>query len=102
MKPKTNADIEGQYIGLSKVHRTLKPLYQAMQWTGPRYDGKNFDKMYMTSFIQRQIDQSWDVHVAPTNNGWLEVDSATGLEFYHRPVANGTLARFYNIQEPQA
>lgn len=104
-KPKTYADIEGQYIGLIKVRadqvHALKQLYHVMD-RSVTYDGKDFDNMYMTSFIQFQIDKEWDVRVAPTDNGWLEVDSVTDLELYHRMAADGTLAPFYNLQETQA
>lgn len=104
-KPRTYADIDGQYIGLIKIRadhvHALKQLYHAMDRSAI-YDGKDFDNMYMTSFIQYQIDEGWDVRVAPTENGWLEVDSVTDLELYHRMAADGTLARFYNLQETQS
>ena len=104
-KPKSYADIEGQYIGLIKIRadqvRALKQLYKTMDRSAT-YDGKDFDNMYMTSFIQYQIDQGWDVKVSPADNGWLEVDSVTDLELYHQMAANGTLKSFYDIQETQA
>jgi choline kinase len=103
-KPKSYADIEGQYIGLIKIRadqvRALKQLYKAMDRFAT-YDGKDFDNMYMTSFIQYQIDQGWDVQVSPAGNGWLEVDSVTDLELYHQMASNGTLSSFYNLQESQ-
>lgn len=101
-KPKSYADIEGQYIGLIKVRadqvHSLKQLYHSMDRSAI-YDGKDFDNMYMTSFIQYQIDQGWDIRVAPIDNGWLEVDSVSDLELYHRMRAEGSLAPFYNLQE---
>jgi len=103
-KPQSYSDIEGQYLGLIKIRADhvgpLKAFYRAMDRTAT-YDGKDFDNMYMTSFIQYQIDQGWDVRVAPTQNGWLEVDSVSDLELYHRMAAQGTLAPFYNVQETQ-
>ncbi|MDO9418343.1 phosphocholine cytidylyltransferase family protein [Pararhizobium sp.] len=103
-KPASYADIEGQYIGLIRIRAdqvlALKTLYHEMDRSGT-YDGKDFDNMYMTSFIQYQIDQRWDVRVAATDNGWLEVDSVTDLELYHRMAADGTLAPFYKLQETQ-
>jgi choline kinase len=104
-KPKSYADIEGQYIGLIKIRAdqvaALKQIYHAMDKSA-LYDGKDFDNMYMTSFIQYQIDQGWDVRVAPTENGWLEVDSVSDLELYHRMAADGTILPFCNIEETQA
>lgn len=104
-KPKSYADIEGQYIGLIKIRAdqvaALKQIYHAMDKSA-MYDGKDFDNMYMTSFIQYQIDQGWDVRAAPTENGWLEVDSVSDLELYHRMTADGTILPFCNIKETQA
>jgi NDP-sugar pyrophosphorylase family protein len=46
------------------------------------YDGKDFDNMYMTSFIQNLIDTGWQVQAAPIKGGWLEVDSIEDLQVY--------------------
>lgn len=104
-KPNSYSEIEGQYIGLIKIRAdqisALKGLYHAMDRTAI-YDGKDFDNMYMTSFIQYLIDHGWDVRVAPTDNGWLEVDSVNDLDLYHRMAANRTISPFYRLTEEKS
>jgi choline kinase len=46
------------------------------------YDGKDFDNMYMTSFIQTLIDGEWKVKPALIHNGWVEVDTVEELDMY--------------------
>ncbi|GMV55114.1 MAG: hypothetical protein AMXMBFR6_09190 [Betaproteobacteria bacterium] len=99
-KPRDYGEIEGQYMGLIKVRAdhviTMISEYASMDRTAI-YDGKSFDNMYMTSFIQYLIDRGWDVRVAETDNGWLEVDSVSDLQHYEAMATDGTLADFYNV-----
>lgn len=46
---------------------------------GAVYDGKDFDNMYMTSFLQYLIDGGWEVRAAFIENGWAEVDCEADL-----------------------
>jgi choline kinase len=47
------------------------------------YDGKDFDNMYMTSFIQLLIDNNvFPVHAVGINGGWTEVDTPTDLNYH--------------------
>lgn len=82
-KPSNYDEIEGQYIGLIKiskrvVQRVIK-YYNCLDVT-ECYDGKDFDNMYMTSFIQMVIDNIMDVKPVLINGGWVEVDSITDLD----------------------
>ena len=81
-KPRGPEEIEGQYMGLIKVRadhvRPLVALWYAMD-RGATYDGKDFDNMYMTSFLQHMIDRKWDVRAAFIENGWLEIDTTDDL-----------------------
>lgn len=101
-KPRDYSEIEGQYMGLIKIRAChmakFKQVYASMD-RAATYDGKDFDNMYMTSFIQYLIDQAWDVRVAETDNGWLEVDSVSDLERYEAMTADGSLASFYQLQD---
>ena len=76
-KPKSVDDIQGQYTGLIKVWadhvRKFSDVWHAMDRNAV-YDGKVFDNMYMTSFLQYLIDRGWDVRAAFIENGWAEVD----------------------------
>jgi len=82
-KPQGYNDIEGQYMGLIKIradHLTrLVDTYDAMDRYA-LYDGKDFDNMYMTSFLQFLIDSGWDVRAAFVKNGWMEIDAPEDLQ----------------------
>jgi choline kinase len=86
---KTNSysEIEGQYIGLIKISKTVLPkvidFYESLDKT-ELYDGKNYDNMYMTSFIQMIIDNLIDVSPLYIDGGWLEIDSIEDLEVYEK------------------
>lgn len=83
--PKTREDAQAQYIGLIKIAGNkvaeFVQYYHAMD-KAAKYDGKDFDNMYMTSLIQSIIDAGWNVRAALINRGWLEVDSVEDLEAY--------------------
>jgi choline kinase len=84
-KPQALDDVEGQYIGLIKVNakkvKTFKNFYHNLDKT-IIYDGKNFDNMFMTTFLQLLIDAKWNLTPAFINNGWLEVDTSEELAIY--------------------
>ncbi|ABM61551.1 NTP transferase domain-containing protein [Halorhodospira halophila] len=81
-KPEGYADIQGQYTGLIKVRadhvRRLPEVWRAMD-RHATYDGKDYDNMYMTSFIQHLIDMGWEARAAFIDNGWAEVDCEADL-----------------------
>lgn len=99
-RPRSYEEIQGQYIGLIKVHRDrvnrLLQLYGALD-PGETYDGQSLKQMYMTSFIQHAIDDGWSVKAVPISNGWLEVDTIADIELYRRMETEGSLADFYKI-----
>jgi choline kinase len=87
MKPKHRDEAQAQYIGLIKV--SASKVFDFIQHyhnlnKDEMYDGKDFNNMYMTSFIQSLIDSGWNVRAALVNGGWLEVDSVNDLEVYQR------------------
>lgn len=90
--------IQGQYTGLIKVRADkiaeLIAFYQALDRT-KIYDGKDFNNMYMTSFLQLLIDTGWRAKSVAVNNGWLEIDSVEDLTLYENMAAAGTLDKFY-------
>lgn len=81
-KPQSYDDIQGQYTGLIKIradHVTqLIETWEAMDRSA-LYDGKDYDNMFMTSFLQHLIDTCWPVKAVLVENGWLEVDSPEDL-----------------------
>ncbi|MCP4605095.1 MAG: phosphocholine cytidylyltransferase family protein [Proteobacteria bacterium] len=81
-KPKSYDDIEGQYMGLIKLTakgcEQVRCHYHSLD-RDAEYDGKDFDNMYMTSFIQSMIDSGIPVKAVPISGGWLEIDSLEDL-----------------------
>jgi len=84
-KPKSYEEIEGQYIGLFKLSysslKTIIPFYHSLN-KSVQYDGKDFNNMYMTSFIQLIIDNILPVTSQIINGGWLEFDKKEDLLRY--------------------
>ena len=82
-KPQSYDDIQGQYTGLIKIRAAhvarLPEVWRAMD-RDAIYDGKDFENMYMTSFIQHLIDSGWEARAAFIDNGWAEVDCEADLE----------------------
>ncbi len=78
-------EIQGQYIGLMRLSREAAPrirrFYHDLDREA-RYDGQDFDNMYLTSFIQAVIDDLMPVHAVRVDGGWIEVDSTDDLEVY--------------------
>jgi choline kinase len=99
-KPKDYSEIQGQYMGLIKVRgdqvAAFRAAWHALDRQGV-YDGKDFDNMYMTSFLQHLIDQGWQAKAAFTDNGWLEVDTVEDLDQYQQMQASGQLASFIQL-----
>ncbi len=96
-KPRDLGEVEGQYMGLIKVRADQVAgfirEYGSMDRTA-RYDGKDFNNMFMTSFIQHLISRGMRVAAVRIAGGWLEVDSVDDLRTYERLAAEGTLDRF--------
>ena len=98
-KPKSLDEIEGQYIGLTRVaagfcaefvarYRRLDPR--------ARYDGNDLQDMYMTSFLQQLIDGGVRLQAALIEHGWIEIDTARDLEVYREMHRSGALRRLYD------
>ncbi|MFS1443838.1 MULTISPECIES: sugar phosphate nucleotidyltransferase [Vibrio] len=101
-KPESYERIQGQYTGLIKIKADKIPSFIAFYESLDRdvlYDGKNFDNMYMTSFIQMMIDDGWKVKAAIVSNGWLEVDSVEDLELYENMIKEKKLDPIFNVDE---
>jgi L-glutamine-phosphate cytidylyltransferase len=77
--------VQGQYIGLMKIRRdflqTMQKFYLSLSRTA-QYDGKNYENMYLTSFIQLLINRFGNVSPVYINGDWVEVDTASDLEIY--------------------
>jgi choline kinase len=82
-RPMSFAQVQGQYMGLIRISREAVPrvlaFYDRMDRSA-RYDGKDFDNMYMTSFLQAIADHLEPVKAVRVDGGWMEVDSLEDLE----------------------
>ncbi len=82
-RPKTLEEIEGQYIGLilirKPVIRQIVDFYHSLDREA-LYDGRPFNQMFMTTFIQLVIDSVMPVEAAFFDGGWLEVDAPSDLK----------------------
>jgi len=101
-KPDNYSQIEGQYTGLIKIRANKLAdfigFYQQLDRT-TTYDGKDFDNMYMTSFLQMLIDSGWQAKAVMVQSGWLEVDSVEDLEQYENMQKQGKLIDFYRLED---
>jgi L-glutamine-phosphate cytidylyltransferase len=83
-------DIQGQYIGLIKFSKNVLPRIREFYHSLDRnitYDGRSFEQMYMTTFLQLLSDQVEPLNAVPVDNGWIEVDEPSDLDhvvFYDR------------------
>jgi choline kinase len=97
-KPGSMIDIQGQYIGLTKVSgafaRTLVNIYNEMD-RDFLYDGRSHRNMFMTSFLQYAVDLGHHLHAVVVSGGWLEVDTVSDLELYNRMHMDGILSNYY-------
>ena len=87
--PQSLNDIEGQYMGLIKINKevlgTIKDFYHSLD-KDKTYDGKLFENMYMTSFLQLLIDNGILLKAITVNGGWIEVDEPSDIPFYEEFV----------------
>ena len=99
-KPSSFNQVEAQYMGLIKIRGDMISkfinIYDLMDNRGI-YDGKDFDNMYMTSFIQYLIDYGWQVKASLVKNGWLEVDTVDDLKCYEQMAKDGSLDAYCRI-----
>ncbi len=99
-KPINYENINGQYTGLIKIKAEAIPkvisFYENLN-KEVLYDGKDFNNMYMTSFLQEMINNDMTIHAVFVLGGWLEVDSVFDIEIYENLSGNGGLDKFCKI-----
>ncbi len=76
-------DVQGQYIGLIKFSSdaisSIREFYHGLD-RNDVYDGKDFDNMYMTTFLQLIADKLMPIQAVEIANGWMEVDCPDDLK----------------------
>ncbi len=92
-KPKSLAEIEGQYMGLMKFSakgiQLLKKVFHDAKSAG-HLRGKPLEKAYMTDLLQAMIDWGIRLDAVPVHGGWVEVDTVEDLL---SPVTNKRLSQ---------
>ena len=98
-KARSVEEIHGQYIGLTRFSAEVLPrvlsIYDGLD-ASATYEGRDFDNMFMTAFIQLLIDHGLGVFPAWIDHGWVEVDTPADLAAYERMSAEGTLNQLYD------
>lgn len=98
-KPSSFEEIEGQYIGMTKVSREAQSefckFYHSLDKSAI-YDGRPYANMYMTSLLQMLIDAGYPIMTASIECGWLEVDTPQDLHAYERMYRAGDLAALWS------
>ena len=77
-------EIQGQYIGMIKIRKDYVSKFISFYKQLDRnavYDGKDFDNMYMTSFLQKITEELIPIKPIYIDNGWIEIDEPTDLNF---------------------
>jgi choline kinase len=91
-KPRSLAEIEGQYMGLMKFSpaglATLKRSFHQARRSGT-LRGKPVEKAYMTDLLQALIDAGERLDAVPVHGDWIEVDTVADLR---SPVTQSRLA----------
>lgn len=81
-KPKSFAEIEGQYIGLMKFSprgfAALAEVFDGARLTGS-LAGKSPEKLFMTDVLQELIKAGKGLHPVFIDGGWVEVDTVEDL-----------------------
>jgi len=81
-KPTSYDEIEGQYVGLIKfragIISSITNLYETLD-RNLMYDGKDFNNMYMTTFLQLISNNVTPLTPVYINNGWIEIDTPSDL-----------------------
>jgi choline kinase len=81
-KPKSLAEIEGQYMGLMKFSakgvQLLKKTFHDAKSVGT-LRGKPLEKAYMTDLLQTMVDLNCRLDAVLVQGGWVEVDTVSDL-----------------------
>lgn len=82
-KAKSYDEIEAQYTGLFKFsHSFLLEVIDFYENLNPNilYDNKDFENMYMTSFLQALIEKYNNAKAVEIEGNWCEIDFLSDLE----------------------
>lgn len=100
-KPKSLAEIQGQFMGLTRLTQTggraFMDTFDAVARGGsPRFGPRDAAGAYFTDVLQRLIDEDVLVDGVETRGGWLEFDSGSDLDLYSRWAQAGSLTGYFD------
>lgn len=101
----TLEEIEGQYIGLSKLSARGKRAvldFAALADTDSWPLTAPLEQIYMTDLLRGLIARKVEVRAVPIRGGWLEVDTPRDLAAYEARLAQGTLDPLYAMPDAAA
>ena len=99
--------IDGQYIGLMKFQgealEFIKRFYkkcrsQARPGFNPLNPNLEFEKSYMTDFLQGLIREGCKLRAIMIENGWLEVDTINDYNLYSKFSRENRLNQFIKLE----
>ena len=100
-------EIEGQYIGLMKFQNKGTDIIKKYYYLARKESaqGNNllnpkiqFEKSFMTDFLQYLINSGCQVQSVKIQNGWLELDSINDYNLYNKMYKNGEISKFFKIE----
>ncbi len=101
-KAKNLLEIESQYTGLIKIsNKVINPLISFYYELDPNkiYNGKSFNQIYLTDFLQLLIKSGWKIKPAHVSGGWLEIDTIEDLRLYEKLNNENSLDFLWNKNE---
>jgi L-glutamine-phosphate cytidylyltransferase len=95
-------EIDGRYVGMIRVSPNGCNIIKYIYHNGQRLfskktwiNGRIFEMIFMTDFLQEIINQNHPVYPVLINKGWLEFDTNEDLENILLWEKNKTLSQFY-------
>jgi choline kinase len=99
-------DIDGRYVGMIRLSSNgatiIKQIYEngaKLYRNKPWLNGRNFENIYMTDFLQEMINQKHAVKSIQTTRGWLEFDTNEDYEKMSELAKTKSINSFINIEE---
>lgn len=83
-EPEQMEEIEGQYIGLIKIHSDY--IEEFAEYYHKLTEGEKYASVEMTHYLQSLIDKGWDIKAVPIEGGWLEIDTIKELDKYRKLI----------------
>lgn len=81
-KPSDLKEIEGQYMGLMKIDRSmLRCLIKTIEKLAEELGDSFVKNMYMTDLLQELINRGTQISILRTSEKWVEIDTPVDLDY---------------------